>query len=176
MADAKSLIGNLPRVLQGFNLFVDGKGFAAKVGECELPKLGIKTEDYQPGGYDAPIEIDCGMEKLEATFVIMDFDAYTLKYFGIGHNNQIPVTLRGALSNGDGSVIPVVIQYNGMWREIEPPKHSKPGKLEQKITMALQYYKLEMGGEIIHEIDIPNMVRIIGGKDYLAEARAAIGA
>lgn len=172
---AQSLLNNIPRVLQGFNLFVDGKGFAAKVSECELPKLAIKAEEYQLGGYDAPIEVDCGMEKMETTFTLLDFDPYTLKYFGIGHNNQVPVTLRGAIANGDGTVVPVVIQYNGMWREVEPPKHAKPGKLEQKVTMTLQYYKLEIGGEIIHEIDIPNMVRIIAGTDYLAAARAAIG-
>lgn len=165
----------IPKVLQGYNLFVDGRGYAGKIGECELPKLAIKTEEYQPGGYDAPVGLDCGMEKLETSFTIMDFDAESLKYFGIGHNNSVPVTLRGAQSYGDGTVIPVVINLVGMWREVEPPKFSKPGKNEQKITMSLTYYKLTVAGSVIHEIDIPNMVRIVDGTDYLAAARAAIG-
>lgn len=164
-----------PKVLQGFNLFVDGRGYAAKVSECELPKLTIKTEEYQPGGYDAPVEVDLGMEKLETNFTLLDFDAEVLKQFGVGHNNSVPVTLRGALSYGDGTTVPAVAQFQGMFREVEPPKFGKPGKLEMKATMALKYYKLEINGETIHEIDVENMVRIINGVDYLASMRENIG-
>lgn len=165
-----------PKTLQGFNLFVDGRGYAAKVSECELPKLAIKTEEFQPGGFDAPIEMDLGMEKLETNFTLLDFDVDVMKQFGVGHNNSIPVTLRGALSYGDGTTIPAVVQFQGMWRELEPPKFAKPGKMELKVTMALKYYKLEVNGETIHEIDIENMVRIIDGTDYLASMRENIGA
>lgn len=165
-----------PRVLQGYNFFLDGQGYAGKIGECELPKLTIKTEEFQPGGYDAPVELDCGLEKLETTFTIMDYEAAVLKQFGIGHNNTVQATLRGSLANGDGSTVPVVVNYNGMIREIEQPKHSKPGKLEMKVTMSLTYYKLTVDGEVVHEIDVPNMKRIIDGTDYLAAMRADIGA
>lgn len=164
-----------PKVLQGFNLFVDGRGYAAKVSECELPKLTIKTEEFQPGGYDAPIEMDMGMEKLETNFTLLDYDSEVLKQFGIGHNNMVPVTLRGALSYGDGTTVPAVAQFQGMFREVEPPKFGKPGKLEMKATMVLRYYRLEINGETIHEIDVENMVRIINGVDYLASMRENIG-
>lgn len=173
MEDANKL--KIPKVLQGYNVFIDGRGYAGKIGEVELPKLTIKTEEHQPGGFDAPIELDCGMEKLEMTATILDFDIHALRYFGLGHNNPIPITLRGAESYGDGSTLPIVVNVVGMWREVEQPKMSKPGKNEMKITASLTYYKLTAGGEVIHEIDVPNMVRIIDGTDYLAEARAAIG-
>lgn len=165
-----------PKVLQGFNLFVDGRGYAAKVRECELPKLTIKTEEFQPGGFDAPVEMDMGLEKLETNFTLLDYDADVLKQFGLGHNNTVPVTLRGALSYGDGTTVPAVVQLQGMFREVEPPKFGKPGKLEMKATMSLKYYKLEINGETIHEIDVENMVRIVGGVDYLASMRENIGA
>ena len=48
-------------------------------------------------------------------------------------------------------------------------------KFEMKVTVSCKYYKLEMDGQVVHEIDIENMTRIIDGVDYLAEARAAIG-
>lgn len=174
-----STLNNLlksPKVLQGFNLFVDDRGYAAKVSECELPKLTIKTEEFQPGGFDAPVEVDMGMEKLETNFTLLDFDTDVLKQFGVGHNNSVPVTLRGALSYGDGTTVLAVVNFQGMWRELEQPKFGKPGKMEMKVTMALKYYKLEIGGELIHEIDVENMVRIVGGVDYLASMRENIGA
>ena len=173
MEDANKL--KIPKVLQGYNVFIDGRGYAGKIGECELPKLAIKTEEHQPGGFDAPIEMDCGMEKLELVATILDFDVNALRYFGLGHNNPVPITLRGAESYGDGTVLPIVVNVVGMWREVEQPKMAKPGKNEMKITASLTYYKLTAGGETIHEIDVPNMVRIIDGTDYLAAARAAIG-
>jgi P2 family phage contractile tail tube protein len=39
----------------------------------------------------------------------------------------------------------------------------------------LRYYKLSHGGEVIHEIDVPNMVRVVGGVDQLSEIRNALG-
>ena len=49
-----------PRVLKGFNLFVDGRGYAGKVEELELPKLTIKTEEFRSGGMVAPVELGRG--------------------------------------------------------------------------------------------------------------------
>ena len=41
--------------------------------------------------------------------------------------------------------------------------------------VALRYYKLEIGGETIHEIDAENMKRVINGVDQLEKRRAALG-
>ena len=41
--------------------------------------------------------------------------------------------------------------------------------------LALRYYKLTHGGDVVHEIDIPNMVRTIGGVDQLSAVRSALG-
>ena len=49
-----------PRVLRGFDVFVDGRGYAGKVEELELPKLSIKTEEFRAGGMDVPVELDMG--------------------------------------------------------------------------------------------------------------------
>ena len=173
MDPISTLLGG--KVNGGFNLFVDGRGYAAKVTELNLPKLTIKKEAFQPGGFDAPIDVDLGMEKLEASFTLEDFDSYTLKYFGLGHNDPVPCTVRGFLASGDGTGLPLVSNIVGMWSEVEMAKFKRSEKFEQKVTVACKYYKLLVGGELIHEIDIENMVRIIGSKDYLALARAAIG-
>lgn len=164
-----------PKTLQGFNLFVDGRGYAGKIEEIELPKLTIKTEEFRAGGMDAPIELDMGMEKLESTFTLGDISAEILKSFGIGHNAPVALTIRGALGLGDGRATPVVVQMQGMMRELDNGTWKGSDKLAQKGTMSLKYYRYEQDGEVIHEIDVENMVRIINGTDYLAEARAAIG-
>ncbi|WP_410541965.1 phage major tail tube protein [Wolbachia endosymbiont (group A) of Portevinia maculata] len=64
----------LPKILKNFNVFVDGRGYAGKIDEITLPKLTIKTEEYRAGGMDIPINIDMGMEKLEADFTFAEYD------------------------------------------------------------------------------------------------------
>ena len=44
-----------PRVLKNMNLFVDGRGYAGRVDEIELPKLTLKTEEHRAGGMDVPV-------------------------------------------------------------------------------------------------------------------------
>lgn len=61
-----------PRILKNLNLFVDGRGHAGHVDEVTLPKLTIKTEEHRAGGMDLPVELDMGMEKLEASIVLSD--------------------------------------------------------------------------------------------------------
>lgn len=73
----------LPKILKNFNVFVDGRGYAGKIDEVTLPKLTIKTEEYRAGGMDIPINIDMGMEKLEAEFTFSEYDSELFRLFGL---------------------------------------------------------------------------------------------
>ena len=64
----------LPKILKNFNLFVDGRGYAGRVDEITLPKLTIKTEEFQGAGMSAPVEIDLGMEKLEMDMRFSEYE------------------------------------------------------------------------------------------------------
>jgi P2 family phage contractile tail tube protein len=164
-----------PKVLQGFNLFVDGRGFAGKVEELELPKLTLKTEEFRAGGMDAPVELDMGMEKLECSFTLGDFSPDIMKSFGLSHNKPVSLTFRGALGLGEGNVVPVVIRAQGMMKEQDLGTWKPGDKLQHKVSVALKYYSYEQEGETLHEIDIENMVRTVNGVDTLAQTRSAIG-
>ena len=63
-----------PRVMKNMNLFVDGRGYAGRIDEIQLPKLTLKTEEHRAGGMDLPVEIELGMEKLEAEMTFSDYD------------------------------------------------------------------------------------------------------
>ena len=59
----------IPEVLYNTNLFVDGISLQGDVPSLTLPKLTLKTDEYRAGGMDAAVELDMGMEKLEAGFL-----------------------------------------------------------------------------------------------------------
>ncbi|MGI1678975.1 MAG: phage major tail tube protein [Cellvibrionaceae bacterium] len=156
-------------------LFVDGRGFAGNVEELTLPKLTLKTEEFRNGGMDAPIEVEMGMEKLESEFTLTRFDKNVLKLFGLAPGQLTPLTIRGAVISDDGTQTAVVVNLQGIVREMDPGNWKPGEKATLKIMMALRYYKLTHGGDVVHEIDIPNMVRTIGGVDQLSAVRSALG-
>lgn len=165
----------LDDILKNMALFVDGRGFAGNVEELTLPKLTLKTEEFRNGGMDAPIEVEMGMEKLESEFTLTRFDKNVLKLFGLAPGQLTPLTIRGAVISDDGTQTAVVVNLQGIVREMDPGNWKSGEKATLKIMLALRYYKLTHGGDIVHEIDIPNMVRTIGGVDQLSAVRSALG-
>lgn len=162
-------------ILKNMNLFVDGYGYAGNVEELTPPKLTLKTEEMRNGGMDAPVDIEMGMEKLEASFSLTKYDAGVLKIFGLAPGNNKQVTFRGSLSGEDGTETGVVIQLRGMLKEADPGSWKPGDKATLKGTFAVRYYKQTIGDEVIHEIDVPNMIRIINGVDQLKQTRANLG-
>ena len=162
-------------VLRDFNLFVDGRGYLGRCEEVSPPKLAIKTEETRVGGMDAPVEVDMGMEKLECSFSLLAIDRDVLSLWGVSTGNRVPLVFRGALRSEDGTERAAVIEVRGLIREIDWGTWKAGDKASLKVTMACRYYKLEIGGDTIHEIDVENGVRIVDGEDQLAERRKALG-
>jgi len=162
-------------VLKNMNLFVDGRGYAGVVDEITPPKLTMKTEEHRAGGMDAPIELDMGMEKLEASYSLSKYDTEVLGLFGLAPGNLVPHTFRGAVESEDGTVKAVVIQLRGKMRETDPGSWKPGEKAQLKAAISVRYYKLTVDGVDVHEIDIENMIRKINGVDQLAAQRAALG-
>jgi hypothetical protein len=150
----------LPRVLKNMNLFVDGRGYAGRIDEIQLPKLTLKTEEHRAGGMDVPVEIDLGMDKLEAELTISDYDPEVYKLFGLLDLKPVQITIRGAIQAQGEDAKPVVVNLRGGWREIDAGTWKPGDKSTLKVSVAASYY---------------NLVRKVGGVDQMAAIRTAIG-
>lgn len=164
-----------PRVLKNMNLFVDGRGYAGRVDEIELPKLTLKTEEHRAGGMDVPVLIDLGMDKMESTLTISDHDPELFKLFGLLDAQDVQITLRGAFQRQGEDAVPVVVNLRGGWTEIDPGTWKPGNKSVLKVKVAVKYYKLAMQGNELVEIDARNLVRKIGGINQMDSVRSAIG-
>jgi P2 family phage contractile tail tube protein len=102
-----------PRVLKNMNLFVDGRGYAGRVNEIKLPKLTLKTEEHRVGGMDVPVEIDLGMEKMETSQTIADYDPDVFRLFGLLATQDTPVTVRGTIQRQGEPAQAVSISLRG---------------------------------------------------------------
>jgi len=164
----------LPKILKNFSAFVDGRGYAGRVDEITLPKLSIKTEEYRGGGMDVPIDIDLGMEKLEAEITFSEYDPELFRLFGIMDNSTVNFTLRGGLQ-GTGDAEPVVINLRGKIKELDSGSWKAGDKATLKCMIAIFYYKLTIDRRELIEIDAENMIRKINGVDQLSSMRQALG-
>ena len=88
---------------------------------------------------------------------------------------HVPFTLRGALRSEDATVKAVVCQIRGRIKEIDFGTWKPGEKAPMKAAVAVRYYKLELDGAVLHEVDVENMIRIVNGVDQLAEIRTALG-
>lgn len=167
----------IPRKLKHFSLFVESQGYAGRVEELTLPKLSRKTEEFRAGGMNAPVEIDMGMEKLEAEFTLAEYSEDILSLWGVKNNAQIGLRFKGSIEADDeiGGVTPIEVVLRGRWREIDMGNWKGGDNTTLKVSVAASYYKYTSKGRGIIEIDVTNLVEKINGEDRLLQHRAAIG-
>lgn len=164
----------LPKKLKSYTCFVDGIGYAGRVAELEPPKLTLKTEEYRGGGMDFPVDVDMGMEKLDATLTFAEYTPEIFARLGLVDGNLTAVTLRGSIqAKGDDEE--VIIALRGMFKEMDPGTWKAGDDSTLKSVINAHYYKLTISGQDVVEIDLENMIRIINGKDQLASRRKALG-
>lgn len=162
-------------ILKNFHLIIDGRGYAGQVEEYTPPVLNAKVEDFRASGMDTSVPIHMGMEKLESSFSLVSYSKDVLALWGISQGQDVPCTIRGALESLNGDVTQVIHTLRGKIRTLDAGTWQAGQKAALKITLDLTYYKLEHGGQVVHEIDVANMVRTINGIDVLAEIRTALG-
>ncbi|MEL7941026.1 MULTISPECIES: phage major tail tube protein [Pseudomonas] len=165
----------IPQTLSNTNLFVDGVSFAGDVPSLTLPKLSIKTQDYQAGGMDAPIALDMGLEKMEAKFSTNGARREALNFFGLADQGGFNGVFRGSFKGQKGDAVPVIATVRGMLQEVDPGDWKVGELAEFKFNVVVSYYKLEVDGREVYEIDPLNSVRRINGVDQLAALRGHLG-
>lgn len=165
----------IPQVLKNMALFVDGVSFAGDVPTLTLPKLTQKNEDYQGGGMLAPIEFAVGLEKMESAFTTNGVRREALKFFGLADQTATNLVFRGAFADLKGRVVPVIVTMRGGIKEVDMGDWKPATVGEIKHGVKITYYKLEIDGRVMYEIDPIAMVMLIDGVDQAAAERSALG-
>lgn len=165
----------IPEVLSNCAGFIDGVSFAGEMPSLTLPKVVLKTEAYRGGGMAGEVEIPTGVEKLEAGFITNGVRREALKFFGLSDRTACSAVFRGSFKGLKGKVTPVIVTMRGGIKEVDMGDWKPGDKAETKHNMALTYYKLEVAGRVVYEIDMLGMVLVVDGVDQLADERSALG-
>ncbi len=165
----------VPQTLYNMNAHIDGLSFNGEITSLTIPKLTLKTEEHRAGGMDAPVEMDQGMEKLEASFAGKGARPEIMKFYGLADQTAFNAVFRGSFKGQKGATTAVVATLRGMLKESDPGDWKAGEAGEFKYAVAVSYFKLEVGGRLMYEIDPINCVRVINGVDQLASVRRDLG-
>jgi uncharacterized protein len=162
----------LPSVIRNFNGFVDGVSYFGLLLEGKLPQVKIQTEAHRGAGMDGPVGIDMGTEAMTSEMTFAEWSPALFKQMG----RQARFVFRPAASSAETGETRTIIATVGGLVTTPETGDLKPGANAQlKLMMDVRYYRLEIDGEEICEIDLVNGIRRIGGVDQLAEIRRAMG-
>jgi P2 family phage contractile tail tube protein len=162
----------LPRKIKNFNAFVDGESYFGIATEAKLPQLKVMTEAHRGAGMDGPVGIDMGVEGMTAEITFGEWSPALLKKPGLQQRFVLRPAAAGEVGDGADTIIATI---GGLITGTETGD-LKPGTdTTLKLMMDVRYYRLEINGEQLVEIDLVNGKRVIGGVDQLADIRRAMG-
>lgn len=163
-------------ILTGMNAYVDGRNYAGRIAELELPKLVAKMREYIAGGMAAAVDIPTGqLEKMESTLNFHGVHRDIVTSFGVTLGAVVPFVFRGATQDDDGTKGAVTVTMRGLLKELDWGSWKSGEDMPLKASMALHYYRYEYNGETLIEVDPINNKVVIDGVDQLADMRAALG-
>lgn len=140
-----------------------------------LPEIKFKGEEVSGLGVGAKTEnVKNMVEPMTMSLKIrgVDIDAIDLI-----QKNKINLVLAAAIQvDGDElSWIPVIATIKGSTSSFKMGEIAKGGKLEPEMELNLDYYKLEIKGKVINEIDQDNNVVVVDGRDIYGGIKSVLG-
>ena len=95
--------------------------------------------------------------------------------WGVTVGADTPLVFRAAQQNSRGGVQAIRMDIRGRVKSIDWGEWKSGERVPNKAMIAVRYYKLEIDGRTIHEVDAENMIRIVNGVDMMARIRQALG-
>ena len=163
---------NYPKTIRNFNAFVDGISYAGRVLEGKLPEPKLKTAEHRGGGMDAPIDIDMGMDKMEAEITLAEWSPELIALLG---SNKRLVLRPYSQNQNDATVKGYIFTMGGLWQSTNFGDLKPDSDAPLKVMLSVDYLRIEHEGAELMEIDVQAGKRVIGGKDQFQAQRAAMG-
>lgn len=157
------------------NAYRDGNTLIGKIEQLDLPNIKFKTEDHDALGLFSTIEIPIGLEKMEAKIkwnAIYDTD---WKAASPVSKSTIVVKSNMTKHGADGRTqqLQVTATIRGIYKELPSGTMKSNAKFDgAEHLLTVNYYKLEVEGKKIYEVDIFNNILSIGDTDILESFRS----
>jgi P2 family phage contractile tail tube protein len=157
-------VRKIPGKVKELNIFIDGLGFLGTVEDCKLPQ--VKTKKEVVNG----VVIDVGIVEdlvFEGTLNIANAEIYK-------RATNKSVVVNGKASYLEDNADKKLNTSMGGFLEAEMDTLKAGDNMKTKIKMMLNTYVMSMDSDEVYNIDLPNMIAKIGGKDIYETVRSAV--
>ncbi|QGM46749.1 phage major tail tube protein [Methylocystis heyeri] len=166
----------LDYTLQAFSVAVAGTMYAGAADKCTLPKMKKKMEEHRGGGMLMGRKISLGYEAMEFGTSIIAADPNLLAQGGLYLGNRdLVFSVRGYLDGDNNAQHTAICQMAGEVSDLDFGDWS-PGKLAKVDFKASLYaVALQIDSNTIWRIDAKNGIYNVGGNDFYAAIKTALG-
>ena len=161
-----------------FTVFVEGE---RKLGTADvtLPTLSYQTETLSGAGIAGEMETPA-LGHTESSEVEINWRTVNSDLFELFEPRSHSLEFRGAnqyydAGNGELKVVPVAVFVKALPKETDMGSMESNSTSDSTTTMECTYIKVVIDGVTKLEIDKPNYVHKVNGKDYAADIRSALG-
>ena len=160
------------------NVYVNNNSKHGQASEVTAPDISAIMTDYASLGMIGTAEFFNGFDKMEAT-IKWTYPDNEAKKACANFLKPVDLMIRSSKaeydSGGISAEVPIVLYLKGY-----PTKHpggsfSPKSDTEVESTFSVLYYKEEVDGEEIVELDVLNNIYKVNGEDLLAERRQNLG-
>lgn len=161
------------------NVYIDGtNNQVGRLSEVKLPDLAPIMSEHKAIGQFGTLELPAGLGVLTLTckwngyypdVMKMAADPFRTRRFQIRGNLETYGT-EGRLAQ-----VPIIVQVGGRWKKAGGAtfKAQESGEFDDEITC--NYYRCEVDGRELYEIDVVNNIWKVDGRDLLEILRKNLG-
>lgn len=164
--------------LTNANVYVDGASLLGRAEEINLPVIKHKMVDHKALGMVGTAEFFAGIDKMEAKIKWNSFYSDVLKK-AADPMTPVQLQVRSSLENwgssGRQSEKACVAYITASYKDFPGGNFKQHDNVEAESNLSVYYYKLEIDGQVIVEIDVLANIYKVDGVDKLATYRANLG-
>lgn len=168
----------VPEKLINFRVYQDGDDLLG-ISDVTLPKLDSITETVKGAGVAGEID-DPTIGHFGSMELELNWRSLVKSNIVLAKPTGVHLDLRGACQGHDSAknvlkTMPVKIVIEGTPKSTDLGKLDMGATTDTKNTIEVTYIKITVDGETVLEIDKFNYICVIGGVDYMADIRDALG-
>ncbi len=160
------------------NVYVNDRSTHGQAAEVTCPTVTALMTDFAAMGMVGSAEFFNGFDKMEAT-IKWTYPDNEVQKACANFFKSVSLMVRSSkaqYSNGDiESEVPVVVYMRGLPKQHPGGGYKSKEDTEVESLFSITYFKQEVDGEVIIEIDVLNNIYKVGDEDLLAKRRENLG-
>ena len=172
-------VNKVPEMLQEARVYWDGENNMIGIANVELPELASSTTSITGAGMsgeiDAPVRGHYGSMELT-----LNWRTPTKTAMRMAGGEPVNLEIYGSVQNFDSGANryiedQIIVTIHGRGKSYSPGTFEAMNTTDSSNTIEVHYYKVEINGELITEIDKFGSKSLVNGVDQMATQRKNIG-